>query len=286
MEEVEIWKSVGVYKGIDYTGLLEVSTFGNVRTLDWWIESTRRWHKGTILKQQTDKDGYKQIGFRKKVIKIHQLTLQTFKPNPDPKIYTQVNHIDEDKANNKLSNLEWVTPKENVNHGTHNAKLSNSSSKNPIVQLTFDGNLVKIWKNTVQLNEVYGHGAVWSAINRYTNIYSGYFWMYQKEYNSMTKNELVEFIKNKIEDREKRSSTGGITNAKVHGIKIVQLTLDGKVVNVWDNITDAVKNSGFGFKSIKKCADGIVESHCGYKWAYYKDYCETCETLELNGVVG
>ena len=34
MEEVEIWKSVGVYKGIDYIGLLEVSTFGNVRTLE------------------------------------------------------------------------------------------------------------------------------------------------------------------------------------------------------------------------------------------------------------
>lgn len=59
-----------------------------------------------------------RIGGKKKMFYVHRLLALTFIPNPDNK--PQVNHIDANTANNSLSNLEWVTCKENINHAWQN----------------------------------------------------------------------------------------------------------------------------------------------------------------------
>ena len=103
----EIWKDV---KG--YEGMYCVSNFGRVKSF--------KRKKAMILKPFYNMDGYLNVELRdsksRKTISVHRLVAIAFVPNPLNK--PQVNHIDEVKTNNNISNLEWVTQKENMNHGT------------------------------------------------------------------------------------------------------------------------------------------------------------------------
>jgi hypothetical protein len=109
MEE-EIWKQVSDPR-FDY---VEVSNFGRVRRLA----------DGFVYKICYNERGYHWINLRNKLdktrgnyLKIHRLVAIEFIPNPrDPKIYNQVNHKDGVKDNNHVSNLEWMSCKENIQH--------------------------------------------------------------------------------------------------------------------------------------------------------------------------
>ena len=111
----EVWKDI---KG--YEGLYQISNLGRVKRVT----------TGRILKGGKDKDGYLMVKLYKNNIrsnkKIHRLVAEAFIPNPENK--PQVNHADENKTNNSLDNLEWMTAKENINHGTHNERVSKTMS--------------------------------------------------------------------------------------------------------------------------------------------------------------
>ena len=102
------WRPV---KGFE--GLYEVSNLGQVKSLNY------NRTKGTkILKLGMGTNGYLRVNLYKNgkgyAKKVHRLVASAFIPNIDNK--PQVNHIDGDKTNNRASNLEWVTGKENINH--------------------------------------------------------------------------------------------------------------------------------------------------------------------------
>ena len=82
------------------------------------------------LKQAKNKQGYLVVCLcknNKKINKrVHRLVAQSFIPNPNNK--QQVNHIDENKENNNVSNLEWMTHKENNDYGTRNQRISKAIS--------------------------------------------------------------------------------------------------------------------------------------------------------------
>lgn len=112
----ENWRDI-----LGYEGLYQISDNGKVKSLP---------HKttghngitypfgGIILKPQSDKFGYLRVALRKNSVavltSVHRLLAQHFIPNPLNK--EQVNHIDGDKANNVLLNLEWATRSENKIH--------------------------------------------------------------------------------------------------------------------------------------------------------------------------
>ena len=131
--ENEIWKDV-----IGYEGLYQVSNLGNVRGLDRKVNGkygniANRY--GRVLVPSKKKTGYLGVTFsiekEKKYYSIHRLVAITFLPNPKNK--PQVNHKDGDKANNKLSNLEWVTQSENGLHAYKNGlcpRLAGGNARN------------------------------------------------------------------------------------------------------------------------------------------------------------
>lgn len=115
----ESWKDI---KG--YEGLYQVSNLGRVRSLDRYKTSRGRYGiikariKGMLLKPGLNHDGYYTVGLSKngksKTLRVHRIVAETFIENKENKM--QVNHIDGNKLNNNINNLEWCTCKENIRH--------------------------------------------------------------------------------------------------------------------------------------------------------------------------
>ena len=109
----EEWRDV---KG--YEGLYQVSNLGRIKALEKVDTGGKRWPEKIIspIKQHS---GYMHVGLwwggECKQSRVHRLVAEAFIPNPENR--EQVNHLNENKADNRACNLEWATPKENTNYG-------------------------------------------------------------------------------------------------------------------------------------------------------------------------
>lgn len=112
--QTEIWKDI---KG--YEGLYKVSNLGRIKSLKRKVyDKTRHYYKiinERILKQTIATPKYYVVNLTKKGIqktyRIHKIVAETFIPNPNN--YIIINHIDGNKLNNNIDNLEWCTYKHN-----------------------------------------------------------------------------------------------------------------------------------------------------------------------------
>ena len=136
----EVWRDIEGYEMI-----YQVSNMGRVKRLDGIDSQGRNW-KGRILSPGIDKGGYLKVCLYKegKVNRflVHRLVAHAFIPNPEG--LPQINHIDEDKTNNLVDNLEYCDRKYNMNYGTRNERMTKNRVQSGIDNGTYDPELCGI----------------------------------------------------------------------------------------------------------------------------------------------
>lgn len=111
----EIWENI---KG--YEGIYQVSNLGNIKSVNHYVMNNgiKQLRKGNVLKKNINVWGYEGVVLYKNGIgkrhTVHRLVANAFINNPDNK--KEINHIDGNKLNNCVSNLEWCTRSENMKH--------------------------------------------------------------------------------------------------------------------------------------------------------------------------
>lgn len=183
MKNKEIWKSISGYEG-----LYEVSNYGKIRSLNRVLnrkDGVKTSIKGKILTYNICRKGY----YRSKLCKgdggkyktIHRLVAIEFIPNP--KKLPQINHIDGDKSNNNVENLEWCTNKYNMEHAIENGLTRFNNTSKPVSQYTMEGVLIKTYPSGLQAERetgIYTSGISMCCRGYYTHS-KGYIWRYADE---------------------------------------------------------------------------------------------------------
>ena len=183
----EVWKDIPGYEG-----LYQVSNLGRVRSFGRTVMRNTRWGTqhpyhiaGRVLKILHSQADYTYVHLFDEDgtptnHKVHRLVAQAFVPNP--KHLDEVNHIDEDKDNNRADNLEWITHIDNCNHGTRNERVAKHAKQ--VEQLTLDGQHVAYYQSAAEAGRQTGipHSAIYKCCNHgdICNVARGYQWRYKE----------------------------------------------------------------------------------------------------------
>lgn len=205
---------------------------------------------GRFLKQATQQ-GYKHVTLslnkKSRRFRVHRLVAQFFIPNPDNKPY--VNHLDGNRSNNNVSNLEWVTPSENTRHAVETG-LMLPTRERKVIQYDMDGKFIKEYKSI-------------SAAARETNSLPekiiGCCRMERKTHNN--------FQWRYEEDRA--DSIQRVEIRKTAPKKVAQIDPEtNKIVAIYDSYCQAAKAVNGTQSAITHVIkrDKGTKTHKGYKW--------------------
>ena len=158
----EAWKDI-----TGYEGLYQVSDLGKVK------------RNGKVLATRLCGSGYTMVTLSKGGVRntcmVHRLVAKEFLPNPHD--YPVINHKDEDKNNNAISNLEWCTQKYNVNYGDGIERRIVKQSK-PVEQM-LNGVVVRRWNSTSELRKSgYNYRHIFDCCNGRQKTAHGFTWRF------------------------------------------------------------------------------------------------------------
>lgn len=158
----ELWKPID-----EVNGRYEVSTFGNVRNTN----------TKNICKRGDNGKGYKNCklwnGEKFLTRYIHRLVAIAFIDNPNG--YKEINHIDEDKGNNRVDNLEWCTRQYNNTYGV----LTKNKQKK-VLQYTLKNEFIRIYDSINQASKYTGasNTHIGQVCKKKRNQSGGFKWEY------------------------------------------------------------------------------------------------------------
>lgn len=167
--EGEEWKNINGFENI-----YVVSNYGRVKHI---------LHKGyqTLRVPSVSPNGYLKMVLsyknRRRTVSVHRLVAEAFIPNPQNA--DTVNHKDFDKTNNRASNLEWLSCKDNILHAKENGR----NNRKPILQCDISWNVIREWKSawTVQQELGYFSTHISSCCRGKKKTYKGYKWKFKDE---------------------------------------------------------------------------------------------------------
>lgn len=253
-DDIEVWAKIEGYPNY------EVSSFGNVR------------RRGRILKPKNRR--YLQVHLSLKGVckghSIHRLVAEAFIPNPDNK--PQVNHIDGNKHNNHVSNLEWVSPSENIQHAIKNGLIKINGGENPawrggIVMFSLQGERLLEFERLIDAVSWIRENTKYTcadcaSISRvchrkrgYKKMY-GYIWRWKKEVDGIDKIESV---------NPELSTWKG---------KVQVFTLNMELVKEFESLGEVTKWFSLEFQrkinlsDIVRASNRPTRSAYGYRWTF------------------
>lgn len=181
--EGEVWKPV-----VGYENYYEISNYGRLRSFSrHTIDSRGRksFHYGKIIKAAVSRCGYAtfRISVECKLIcvTLHRLVAEAFIPNP--KNLPFVNHLDENKLNNHVSNLEWITNVDNINYRDTQKRHSDSLRRvlrgrtYIVVQYDKNGKELRTFRGKREILDAgFSYDGVVHCCNGKTRTHKGYVW--------------------------------------------------------------------------------------------------------------
>lgn len=165
----------------------EISESGTVRSVDRYITACskngkkfKKFKRGVTLKPCDNGKGYLSVNLhidgKTQKQYIHRLVACAFIDNPNN--FNEINHKDENKSNNSVSNLEWCDHLYNINYGNCIEKNKKNNSKKPICQYTLNGELVKVWESQKEAGRNGFCRRVINKVLKNGKPYKGFIWKY------------------------------------------------------------------------------------------------------------
>lgn len=204
-----------------------------------------------ILSQSSQQD-YKfvtlLIAGQQKRMRVHRMVAETFLDNPEKKPY--VNHINGNRGDNNVENLEWVTPSENTQHAVETG-LFVSGRARPVIQYNLDGMQMATFESASEAARQTGgsQSKITMCCRRQRQTANDYQWRYYDDIQDVTK----------------------IEKKFITGKKVAQCDENGNILAIFPSFKEAARAIDGTSSAISRVCSGMNIRHKGYKWKLVDD---------------